>query len=513
MNSAMLAAYQDIDGMLGLAFMLACLLLALWAYYRRRGLAPPFGLALFLAALAVRLIGLANGESLWYDESFSARIIQAAPLTLIRATAGDVHPPLYYLLLQLTTAITGPGEFSLRLPSALLGALAPLLVWIIARRYLISSTARYAAIAAAFLPGLLRYADEARMYTLLACLLLTAFYAYQHKRYLLFTAAAGLALYTHNYALLYLGALALAAMADPERRRGIWRGAVMAGLAWAPWGLVVLGQVTKISTGSFWIVPLTGPRLLQPLMDLVTGYTAPPHATLLALGLVIALTIAGLRALFRLESLTRAAPLLLWLVFPPLAAAIVSIVFKPLYLGRAMIAGACLLPVLWGLVFTHRITKQQRQNLARVLAGALVLVVGWFVFPAGGQRLDVRGLLSPLNLRPGDSVYHTEIGSYILLGHYSPDGVADIIFPYASDLSQSLTQETKRLMRFNNLAYEQARQQTAGRLFVVMLDTPHSSAQQMTENNRLRRIYPLALMIQHELNGVETLYVYQDRGL
>ena len=49
--------------------------------------------------MALRLFRL-GADSLWYDETVST-LLAGSPLPdLIRHTAGDIHPPLYYILLR-----------------------------------------------------------------------------------------------------------------------------------------------------------------------------------------------------------------------------------------------------------------------------------------------------------------------------------------------------------------------------------------------------------------------------
>ena len=52
---------------------------------------------IFLLALALRLYQL-NADSLWEDEIFTATQSPLPVAELLRWTAGDIHPPGYYLL-------------------------------------------------------------------------------------------------------------------------------------------------------------------------------------------------------------------------------------------------------------------------------------------------------------------------------------------------------------------------------------------------------------------------------
>ena len=64
-------------------------------------------LVLYATALAA-LNGIRIFDSTyWYDEMFSIRLIRMPIKELIEATANDVHPPLYYLILKGVTHFTG----------------------------------------------------------------------------------------------------------------------------------------------------------------------------------------------------------------------------------------------------------------------------------------------------------------------------------------------------------------------------------------------------------------------
>src|SRR6266851_3852750 len=63
-----------------------------------------------LTAFALRLFQLGT-QSLWYDESVSLFIARQPIPELIAHTAGDVHPPLYYLLLHFWLQVAGTTEF------------------------------------------------------------------------------------------------------------------------------------------------------------------------------------------------------------------------------------------------------------------------------------------------------------------------------------------------------------------------------------------------------------------
>ena len=127
-------------------------------------------LLILLLAFALRLTAL-DAQSLWYDEGVTAVVAQYDPLTLIRWTADDIQPPLYYLVVSAWGQVVGWSEWSLRFVSAAFGTLlVPLLAaltYALTRR---RSAALTAALITALHPLLLYYSQEARMYSMLVVL-------------------------------------------------------------------------------------------------------------------------------------------------------------------------------------------------------------------------------------------------------------------------------------------------------------------------------------------------------
>ena len=67
-------------------------------------------LGLFLLALALRLIGIASRE-IQYDDAFSIFLARQNLPNIIRGTAADTMPPLYYFLLHYWQLISGSLPF------------------------------------------------------------------------------------------------------------------------------------------------------------------------------------------------------------------------------------------------------------------------------------------------------------------------------------------------------------------------------------------------------------------
>ena len=54
---------------------------------------------------------------LWYDENFSLLLSRLPFLNMITATMGDVHPPLYYILIWPIGHIPNAAPWLIRLPT------------------------------------------------------------------------------------------------------------------------------------------------------------------------------------------------------------------------------------------------------------------------------------------------------------------------------------------------------------------------------------------------------------
>ncbi len=132
-------------------------------------------------ALVVRLVWLGS-KSLWVDEADSFYFASHTfPDILLRLC--DPHPPAYYALLRLFLGL-GRSEFWIRLPSAIAGALAIPLLYLLGRELSLAldaprlsrRTAVLASLLLAVAPLHVWYSQEARMYAMVTTLGLCAVY-------------------------------------------------------------------------------------------------------------------------------------------------------------------------------------------------------------------------------------------------------------------------------------------------------------------------------------------------
>ena len=124
-------------------------------------------LAILLLAAALRFHQLGE-QSLWYDEGVAYAHSRRALPELVPLLQRNVHVPAYFALLGLWEDIAGASEFSLRAPSAFFSILSVAWTYALGRRLFHPIAGLAAAALVAFNTFSIYYAQEARMYAMLA---------------------------------------------------------------------------------------------------------------------------------------------------------------------------------------------------------------------------------------------------------------------------------------------------------------------------------------------------------
>lgn len=224
--------------------------------------------------------------SIWHDESFTAMIISYDWGEILRRTALDVHPPLYYLILKLWTGVFGDSLLALRGFSAVAMLGVIIVAYWLAKSLFGKGTARLATVFLALAPFLLRYAQEARMYAIVALFLLLASYALvtavkkQSAGLLyLYGFLVALAVYCHYYALFIVPAFWVYVLLLTKKKgqlksaislknRHWWFANILILLLLAPWLPTAYRQFTAIQ-GSFWIGPVSHTTFLSTIANFI----------------------------------------------------------------------------------------------------------------------------------------------------------------------------------------------------------------------------------------------------
>jgi mannosyltransferase len=259
------------------------------------------GLVILVLAVAVvlRFVALSH---LWLDEALSINIANLPLSEIPDALRSDGAPPLYYFILHGWMKVFGSGPVAVRALSGLFGVAALPLMWVAGRQLAGSRAAWTGTILLATSPFAVRYATEARMYSLVSLLVLAAFLAGSRlvegggrRHQVVLGLATGLALLTHYWSLFLVavaaGLLAFVAWRGSDPVRSGARRALVAlaagSLLFLPWVPAFLHQLTH--TGTPWGQAGRFRSVFDTVTDFAGGYGNP--------GVPLSLLYFGLAAL------------------------------------------------------------------------------------------------------------------------------------------------------------------------------------------------------------------------
>jgi len=254
-----------------------------------------------LVGVAVRFVAHSH---LWLDEALSVNIAKLPLADIPGALRHDGAPPLYYVLLHGWISAFGDGTIAVRALSGLFAAATLPVIWVAGKRLGGTKVAVAASLLLASSPFAVRYATEARMYSLLALLALLGWLALGDLlRGFTWPRAVGVALFTTALLLTHYWSIYLLIVAGiVVLRRAVWgpgrdeaRRAAVAMAAGAvlflPWVPSFLYQLRH--TGTPWAGSAT-PRILFDTVFQFSGGDQDPGFVLgLLCWLLIVFAILG----------------------------------------------------------------------------------------------------------------------------------------------------------------------------------------------------------------------------
>jgi|SRR5579884_30660 len=416
---------------------------------------PPLVAVVVLIAISAFLRTRYLSGQFWMDEALSVGIASHHLGAIPGVLRHDGSPPLYYLLLHVWMQVFGNSESATHALSVVCGLLTiPVGMWgawtLFGRR-----AAYMAAVLFAFNAFLTDYAQETRMYELMALLGLLATIGFIHgfiygrRKYLvLFAIAQALMLYTHAWGI-FFGAGSVIALIPAYRvsedRRALLRDAVLtyvgAGVLFLPWLPNFIYQATH--TAAPWD---SAPRFGAPV-QLSRNLLGGDRVTV---ALLIAAVIGLVELFTRTRRRSRDATLLWALIVLPtatLALAWLASQVTPAWVARyfAPVLGSILLLAAWG---------SARARIVGIVAIAASVV---FLYnPASytpqykSDVRDIGGEMAPL-LHPGDLVISGQPEQVPLTWYYLPSGLryANTIGPVSDPRYMNWVDALKRLEHAN----------------------------------------------------------------
>lgn len=213
-------------------------------------------------------------QNLWFDESYSVAICNHSFAQIWKIGAYDVHPVLYYWVLHILNIIFGNNIYIYRIFSWLCASITGILGYTHIRKDFGKKTGMLFSFFSFFLPVIVVYVGEIRMYTL-AMLLVTLMcvYAYriyknidkkQIKNWVLFAIFSLSSAYVHYYGLMAAGIVNLILFVYITRNaikqkkftydlKVFIVSAITQIALYIPWIISLLSQMKRMSSTHFWI--------------------------------------------------------------------------------------------------------------------------------------------------------------------------------------------------------------------------------------------------------------------
>lgn len=392
--------------------------------------------AITLLALALRLYKLGYRDY-FDDEVITTFVARLPPAEIFRSVmVNDTHPPLYHLLLHFWL-VFGDGLTTIRLFSVAISVACVPLVYLLGRELAARPVALTAAGIMAISPFQIYHGQQARMYPLLALVVLVAallfVYAWRKGgpwRWLWFGLSVAAGFYTHVYFVFSLLALDLWALLESYRHRPFqkrrWAGLLAAqalgGLAFLPFLPQMLGTVRGVIR-SFWVVdtPFSGLLALISLSNnadiiILQGMRTPIWYLLSAVGLLVVLltTVYSLREARRHPGERTAWALLHLLVWVPIVlATLISLTIRPILVDRSLIGVAAPLYLLMAWMAV-RLGRHPATWIAALAFAAGIAVSLTYTYPDSFTQNDLIRMEDYLAAaqRPGDAIAYADWQSF-----------------------------------------------------------------------------------------------------
>ena len=374
----------------------------------------PTACAVLFAILAMIKMDL----SVWYDESYTAYLIQGNFGEIWNLTAVDVHPPMYYFALKVWSLVFGSSAVALRGMSIFWGVVAIFLAFYLIKRLFNMKTASVATFLMTLSPLFVRYAEEMRMYTMVLAIVLAAtlvmVVAIERTKkqkegfewtWLLYGVLLVIGMMTHYF-------VAMAWMAQLVYliyyyRRKIWRRDIILGYALAvglflPWLPNCLKQVVNVQ-GGFWVPEVSGTTLIDFVVESLTfkaeaSWLHGWWAVLLGI-IAVLLAVWGLKIWQKMTSGGFKDGLILLMcmtILPPVLLVLISLPpLQPMFVSRYVMYSGVMLWILIGVLVAN--TEGLRKWLFSGVVVA-VAVFGLMTVFTRWENSEIRGIVAEISV-------------------------------------------------------------------------------------------------------------------
>lgn len=368
-------------------------------------------------------------QSLWRDEAFSVLMSEPPVSEIIRLTAHDFNPPLYYIILHFWMKIFGNGEVAIRMLSFLFHLGLVYIVYQFAQKLKFPRLLTVYCLLFTFLnPMLIYFAFEARMYSLLALLATASMYFFFSKNWLLYILCSALGLWTQPFMAFVILSQVVYLVLTRRLTKDHILYLISISLLFSPWLPTIFFQFSR--SGPMWIWPINWTTVTTILGNLFTGYEGTPGGLWNQMAIISLIILFLSFLLFRHAEFSSASSsgkienflklLLLWLFLPVTLVLLISY-FKPIYVNRYFI----FITVAEIFVTVIGISLLKNKFVRVILYTLYFILIAYFNiwFPPLHQKQDIRTTITEIKTlaKPSDLLYSQTPLTFFEANYYFKD--------------------------------------------------------------------------------------------
>lgn len=327
-------------------------------------------ISIFLLGFILRVLFI-NSREIAYDDSFSYFLARQSFSEIIKGTAADTMPPLYYFLLHIWMQISQELWF-LRLLNVMINLFTGLIVYFLSKDIFDRNSALITTILFMISPFQIYHAQELRMYTLLLFGQLGYFYATFRStkadsankvRWIVLAVLFGtIAMYSHNLAIIGLVSINVIFFFNKYRKK-FWEIIsiqILIFLFSTPWLIFLPQQIEKVQR-AFWT---QNPGLIDIIQAILSLFSFLPMSTIwMGIALIIIIQILALVLIFLIRSKSQKNIVLAFLfISPPVMLFVLSYLVYPVFVPRIFIISS----IWFFIIVGHYISINSKSVIGRV---------------------------------------------------------------------------------------------------------------------------------------------------
>lgn len=333
-------------------------------------------------------------ESIWYDEVYSLNLVKGSLFEIIKGTAQDVHPPLYYLILKLGLIVGNQGLGINSIYVSKFISLIPIFLTVIIDCFWLKKWIAESAWIHCFciltMPRIISHAGiEIRMYSWAALFIYIAFLCAVNiikssagkKFWYILSISSLAASYCHYFACIaaffvYVGLLVFILFSEDRagRLKKFFCSGISVFIGYLPWLVVLVGQL-RVVGNDYWISRLGRSECIR-IIEFPFGDNATP-TDMICFVLLFAsalLSLLSLKKIFKYIDVKMAFFALSILALTVITGVGVSRAFRPVFLPRYMI------PTLFSFWLGIILLVREAGIVRKIFIIAMLIIGGMYSF-------------------------------------------------------------------------------------------------------------------------------------